>query len=578
LVLLAALVGAVCTSSPCEAGSPKGWGGDINAGDGPQLIEAARGDLAAIVAADPKERAALAKRFADEHGLLWIEAAKRFRNPELVPLFRALLEHSDWHVQHRALYALEYYGDSAALPEAWKRLTHAEPRLREKAAIACIKLWDKRAAGKAAGGDPVAALRDLLAREPSLHVRRCLAALLERAAGKLTMQRVYTEFLRKDDDGLLLTPFLSGMNNSRKEAPGYSKKGVSQGGGGNASKAGPSSRWTTPLLGQGQEEVQGTSLQPFANLRGNGTVYHTGLDVGACMDGAGYYAAADGVVRLVHSGSDMGTLIVVQHCPEGKETVNAVYMHGGDTVFVKGGQKVRCGQLLGTMGMSYSLENGGHYAHLHYGLYPGNYSDTHNYGYKSVKAGLADWLDPAVFLPEWIERTAPLLPELRAVDGAFGKALELLRDDEIGRASAAVDEVLAGAGLTDAQRADGEYLREQIALAVRRLVERAEKQLAAGYPAHAQRMLAAGAKRCAGLAGVEEAAGKLAGWRKDAAFKKALKGEAKIASTAAKAAKLAGKKGGTEKAAGLWEALLEDYGDTCLRPRIEAYLRQLRGD
>src|SRR5205085_834153 len=96
-----------------------------------------------------------------------------------------------------------------------------------------------------------------------------------------------------------------------------------------------------PLLQWDEEEVQGTSLQPFANLRQNGTVHHTGKDVGACLDGAGFYAAADGVVKFVESGGDMGTLIVLQHSPDGASLVNAVYMHGGDAVFVKAGERVR---------------------------------------------------------------------------------------------------------------------------------------------------------------------------------------------------------------------------------------------
>ena len=56
---------------------------------------------------------------------------------------------------------------------------------------------------------------------------------------------------------------------------------------------------------------------------------------------------------------DMGTLLVVQHLLEDGRLVNAVYMHGGDTVFVKPGERVACGQLLGTMGLSFSAENGG---------------------------------------------------------------------------------------------------------------------------------------------------------------------------------------------------------------------------
>jgi murein DD-endopeptidase MepM/ murein hydrolase activator NlpD len=103
----------------------------------------------------------------------------------------------------------------------------------------------------------------------------------------------------------------------------------------------------------------------------------------------------------------MGTLLVVEHHRAAKELVNAVYMHGGLQVFVEAGEKVTAGQLLGTQGLSFSIENGGHFAHLHLGLYPGPFSLTHNYGYKPASAGLDDWLDPAKVLPEWIAANPP---------------------------------------------------------------------------------------------------------------------------------------------------------------------------
>jgi murein DD-endopeptidase MepM/ murein hydrolase activator NlpD len=293
----------------------------------------------------------------------------------------------------------------------------------------------------------------------------------------------------------MLTPFLSGMNNARTVAPGFAKKPVMKGGGGKASKNGAATRWTTPILGMGTEEVKGTSLQPFANLRANGTVHHTGLDVGACLDGAGYYAIADGVVRLVSAGTDMGTLLVVQHSTDGKALVNAVYMHGGDTVFVKPGEKVRCGQLLGTMGMSYSIENGGHYSHLHFGLYPGAYSDTHNYGYKPVKAGLDDWYDPATFLPLWIERTAPLIDGLPPRTRSNGKVLDLIAKDELGKAWKALPRLK--------DEAFKRRLSKQMVDAIEKILARAESQRKAGHAAWADRYLKKMAKKAKGIPGAE---------------------------------------------------------------------------
>jgi len=570
---LFALTALLALASGAAAGDPVGWGGDINAGTGPKLIDSVRGDLAAMVAAAPAERAALASDFSARRGLNAIEAVKRFRNPELVTLFLVLLDHDDWRVRHRALHALEFYDHEATLGRAWALLTHETPRLREKAAITCIKLWHPARAKAAAGGDPVAALKTLIGRETNAHVRACLDVLVSRATGKLKSRRVHEEHTETGKDGLQLTPFLSGMNTARKVAPGYSAKGTSRGGGGSAAKLGPAPRWTTPILGFGDEEVDGTSLQPFANLRGGGKTYHTGLDLGACLDGAGYYAAAAGVVRLVHSGSDMGTLIVVQHCPEGKRLVNAVYMHGGDTVFVDGGAKVKAGQLLGTMGLSYSIENGGHYSHLHYGLYPGAYSDTHNYGYKSVAAGLADWIDPAGFLPRWIDRTVPLLPEFRAAGPALAKIVQVAHKGSYAKAWKSLGQLLASEGLSDETRAGAKRLREALDELAGGLVRRGEAQVRAGYPAFATDLLSSHERGVKGLPGAELLSETLRAWKKDPGFARALKGDGKIAAAEEKAQKLGRKKGGKDDVAALWKKLLEQYGDTCLKPRLEEKLR-----
>ena len=565
----AAACALILTMLPASAGGPVGWGGDINTGAGPVLVESVRADLAAIVKAPAAERATLIAKFSAERGLTDIEATKRFRNPELKELFLAFAGHADWRVRHRALFALEYYGDPAVLAKAWPLLSAEEPRLREKAATTCIKLWDAKAGAAAAGGDPAGAVAERIRVEPNAHVRSCLQTLAARIAGKQRVDRVYEEYLRTDPDGLRWTPFLEGMDKVAQVAPGYVKKGTSKGGGGDASKLGASPRWMTPLLGWGDEEVKGTSLQPFANLRANGTVHHTGLDVGACLDGAGFYAAADGYVRWVLTGTDMGTLMVLQHSPDGSETVNAVYMHGGDTVFVTGGEKVRAGQLLGTMGMSYSIENGGHFAHLHYGLYPGAFAETHNYGYKPVSAGLADWLDPAVFIREWTERTRPFVGELRATDALLGKAVDAIQGGALGRAWSECEKVAKRSDLTDVQRADAAYLQESIIAAVGAIQKRAAAQRDAGWPSIGLSLLQRQAAEMKAVPAAVAIAADAAQWPKDPSFAKSLKAEAAFEIAATKAAKMTAKNEPAEKVRAVFEDLLKAWGDTPVRARIE---------
>ncbi len=502
------------------AGPPAGgWGRDINPGAGPALISEARAELLRIVEAPPAERPALIEAYAAGRADGQAEAWKRFRNPELKRLFLRLLKNPEWHTAHRALFALERFEGPDILPAAWDLLFHAERRVREKAAITCIKRWSAEGAKRCSKGDWKGGLDSLLSTEKDFHVRKCLEALRARAEGRLAAQEVYEEFTVKGADGLVLTPFLEGMDKAKAVAPGYAAKGVSQAGGSSASRLPVADLWTTPVLGYGEEEVEGTSLQPFGNPREGGRV-HTGQDFSACMDGSGTYAAADGIVKFVHSGSDMGTLLVLEHRLDEKGVVCAVYMHGGDTVFVKGGDRVAAGQLLGSMGMSFSLENGGHFAHLHYGLYPGPFQSNHNYGYKKAADGLGDWLDPAKCLPRWRDGNRPEADE--APEAIVGRAARLRK---------------------------------------------------AGWPTRALGVLTDGAKVLKGKPGADALDGALDAWKKDPLFQKALKGEPRVEALEEARAKSVGMKDAMEKLLPAGKALLADLGDTDLAPRIREAMR-----
>ncbi len=544
-----------------------GWGTDINPGTGPALFESIRADVAAIVKAPEARRAALIASFASGKAADAIEAVKRLRNPELRPLFHALLDDADWHVAHRALLALERLEDAAALPKALARLGHAEPRMREKAAITCLRLWDRDP--KAVPADAATTVASRLAAEGDAHVRACLEALERRIAKKLVVEKVSDEVRVTGPDGLVFTPFLEGIDKAQAVAPGYASKPVHRAGGGSAAKLPVAARWTTPLLGFGAEEVAGTSLQPFANLRNEGKTYHTGLDVGACLDGAGLYACAEGIVKLVSSGTDMGTLLVVEHHVTEKEVATLVYMHGADVVFVKAGDRVEAGQLLGSMGVGYSFENGGHFAHLHFGAYPGPYQFVHNYGYKPVSAGLRDWYDPAVVIPDWIDRTRPPVDDVGGVAPALAPVAALVRDGKYAKALADVDALLAGASLDAAARADVERVRASLAGAGGSVVARANARRAKGFPGAARALLVRDAALLAGLPGGDEPAKTAAAWDADPAFRKDLAAETRFEKALATETALLAKKD-VARVRALWDDLAKDAADTCLAERAKA--------
>lgn len=559
VVLIAFLLGLLAVPATAD------WGNDINPGEGPKMIMEVQGDLLKIIEAPEAERAERVSSFLKRGGKYTIEALKRFRNPELAALFQVCLDHPDWHIQHRGLQALERFGAAAVLDRAWRFLQHPERRIREKAAITCIKLHD--------GREPPVDLQALIRDEQELHVRRCLEALVSRVQGTLHVEQVSDEFVITLENGLMLTPFLAGMQTLKLIAPDHRMQRESRLGKGSAAKGKPGGRWSTPLMGYGEEEVPVPELQPFGNLKHDGAVHHVGHDVGACMDGVGYYAPADGVVKLIDTGSDMGTVIVVQHQLPGGRLVNGVYLYGGDTVFVEPGADVVCGQLLATMGTGFSIENGGHFAHLHYGLYPGSFDVRHNYANKPVSAGLADWYDPQAFLPAWEERTRPVVPELFAPSKAVESATRKANKGDFARAYDEALRLRERAERRSEAWADADEIVQAVRQAPRNGMRRADALVDGGYPKDAVDFLEDLLTACKGMPDADRIEKHLDEWKSDEKFKLALKGQSKVAAAEKKAIK----EKDPAKLRSMWKKLLEKYRRTCLEDRIQSQLERVKG-
>ena len=86
--------------------------------------------------------------------------------------------------------------------------------------------------------------------------------------------------------------------------------------------------------------------------------FHTGIDL-AAVQGAAVYAAADGVVRVAGTHSSYGNYIRILH-HNGDETLYAHMQY----LFVRSGQSVHAGQLLGTAGQTGNVTG----PHLHFEL------------------------------------------------------------------------------------------------------------------------------------------------------------------------------------------------------------------
>lgn len=90
----------------------------------------------------------------------------------------------------------------------------------------------------------------------------------------------------------------------------------------------------------------------------NASDFHTGIDL-AASQGAEVYTAADGVVRVAGTHKSYGNYIRILH-QNGDETLYAHMQY----LFVRPGQSVRAGQLLGTAGQTGNVTG----PHLHFEL------------------------------------------------------------------------------------------------------------------------------------------------------------------------------------------------------------------
>lgn len=97
---------------------------------------------------------------------------------------------------------------------------------------------------------------------------------------------------------------------------------------------------------------------------------HVAQDVSWGEVMASVVAVAPGTVKLVRMAAESwGGLVVIEHqSPRGK-TFCSLYGHLGPLITVQPGDQIAAGSKIGSLGRSYTAENGGYECHLHFGIY-----------------------------------------------------------------------------------------------------------------------------------------------------------------------------------------------------------------
>ncbi len=108
-----------------------------------------------------------------------------------------------------------------------------------------------------------------------------------------------------------------------------------------------------------------------AGAFGNST--HVGDDVAWFRDGQAVVAIGNGVVRRAGCCHSWGYIVILEHIAPNGSKFCSLYAHLGPFVHVKPGDVVRKGQKIGVVGRSRTWENGGYWAHLHFGIHKGSF-------------------------------------------------------------------------------------------------------------------------------------------------------------------------------------------------------------
>ena len=107
---------------------------------------------------------------------------------------------------------------------------------------------------------------------------------------------------------------------------------------------------------------------------------HVGEDLGWYRDHKTVVAIADGLVRHVSCQWSWGFMVIIEHCDACGERFCSLYAHLGPFVCVVPGEQVSAGQKIGSIGRSFAWENGGYFAHLHFGIHRGWYWQVYRSG------------------------------------------------------------------------------------------------------------------------------------------------------------------------------------------------------
>ncbi|NLG18399.1 MAG: peptidoglycan DD-metalloendopeptidase family protein [Fibrobacter sp.] len=112
-----------------------------------------------------------------------------------------------------------------------------------------------------------------------------------------------------------------------------------------------------------------------------GKIYHIGIDSGWLLEGLPIHSICDGIVKQISHNLSWGNLVVVESLIPSGDTICAIYGHLSPYNNLNVGDTVYMGDRIGQIGNSVTHDNGGYWAHIHFGIEKRSFLNAEISGY-----------------------------------------------------------------------------------------------------------------------------------------------------------------------------------------------------
>ncbi len=305
----------------------------------------------------------------------------RYRDRRLLPLLTSICSDTAVPMMHRAvaISVIGIIGDSTCQRTLMPYAGNPNPVFAECAV---------NALGKCGGKSAIDQLALMRKNETNGYYAATITAAIKRLCGNVPQPLNASQLL--DTSGFVKTAFLSNpmmLGNSQTERNKRLDRIVAQ-----------TENHGEVIFPHQQYKMNNRTIfnvRTYGLQLEEGDYFHVGEDSGFLLEGLPVHAMADGTVTLILYEQSWGCLVAVESRLKHFGTVTWFYAHLSRFIDVEVGQKVSTGDKIGDIGSQESAENGGYYAHLHWGAAKGPFASELIRGYAP---DTLYWYDPVTLV------------------------------------------------------------------------------------------------------------------------------------------------------------------------------------